>query len=220
MWRSSLRSTLAVCGLLLCAPRCAFAAGPVMMGIKGGALVSNIDPKNIGNVSEFETKRGPAAGAFVVYGLGDWIGVQGEVLYVAKGTSFGKGEATDETGRPLGTYEDLQIMEYVEVPLLVRGVWPTGGALRPVLIAGPAVAFKARERRKSTGALSGSSKTSSFKNTDFGLVGGVGVELRAAPSWSLIFEGRYTHGLVNVAEDFYGRTARNRAMMIMAGVAF
>lgn len=204
--------------IVLSIPLPALAAGPVTLGIKAGLAFANVSPREIADVAEFEPKLGPGGGGFATWELSDRFSLGGELLYVSKGLSFGKSEATDQNGTLLGTYETLGVIDYLEVPLLVR-FGPHGGTMRPALILGPAFSFKLREREVQTGAVSESFGTDAFASTDVGLAMGGELRVRSGPGWSLI-EVRYTYGLMNVAEEFFGRKAKNRALTVMAGYAF
>jgi len=197
----------------------ALAAGPVTVGAKGGMVFSDISPRDSGPAAELERKYGPSLGGFASWRLNEFFAIQGEALYVSKGFSYGESEATDDAGNLLGTFETLGVVDYAEIPILLHVSPPLQGALRPGVLVGPAVSFKLRERQKTTGAVEGSDQTDFFKDTDFGVAVGADVRFPTGPGWSLI-EVRYTHGLVDAADDFRGRKTRNRALMVMAGVAY
>ena len=120
----------------------------------------------------------------------------------------------DEQGNSTGTYEALQVVDYLEVPLLLRAAWVTRGPVSPAVIVGAAVSFKVRERFKTTGDVEGSERADRFQSSDVGVAAGGELRLRTGPGWSLI-EARYTLGLIEVA---LGR--KTRALTVMAGYAF
>jgi hypothetical protein len=221
------RSTGCVCVLILSMTGVSFAGGPVKFGVKGGMAISNISPNEISIVStfppsvfEFESKRGPAAGVFVTWAADDVFGLQGELLYVSKGFSFGESEATDNSGNPIGKFEALTDVEVLEIPLLVHASWPTQGALRPGLVAGPALSYKLRERFKTTGAVEGSETSSLFADTGFGLAAGAELRIRSGSGWSVL-EARYTLGMNDLDKDSGGlNVAKDRTWMFMAGFEF
>ena len=212
---STLRSAITLSLVLLSIPASALAAGPIHFGIKAGMAFANVDPKEIIPGLDLEAKSGPGGGAFATWGLNDHLGIQGELLYVSKGFSFGKSEALDDQGNPTGTFEALEVADYLEVPVLLRAAWASpSGRLSPGLVAGPALSFKVRERFKTTGAVKGSEKSDRFDSSDFGLAGGGELRLRTGPGWSLI-EARYTMGLADAFGD-----RKTRALTVMAGYAF
>ncbi len=197
----------------------ALAAGPLALGVKAGVVMASVTPREINGFAELEGKIGPVGGAFATWELSRLFALQGELLYVSKGLSFGESEATDEAGNLLGTFETLRVLDYLEIPLLVRAAWAARGPLRPALVVGPAIAFKLSERQKTTGSVEGSQETDGFASFDVGLAAGAELRFRTGPGWTLM-ETRYTMGLVDVAEDFYDREKRNRSLTIMAGYAF
>ena len=212
---STLRSAITLSLVLLSIPASALAAGPIHFGIKAGMAFANVDPKEIIPGLDLEAKSGPGGGAFATWGLNEHLGLQGELLYVSKGFSYGKSEATDQQGNSLGTFETLQIVDYLEVPLLLRAAWASpGGRLSPAVVVGPTISFKVRERFKQTGALEGSEKDDRFKSSDAGIAACGELRLRTGPGWSLI-EARYTMGLADAFGD-----RKTRALTVMAGYAF
>jgi hypothetical protein len=198
-------------------PGAAFCAAPYTIGVKGGVAFTNVSPNDAG-VVELERKLGPAMGAFVAWGLGERAALQGEILYVSKGFSYGEAEATDNAGNSIGTYESLGVLDYLEIPVLLQIPLMREGSVRPSVLLGPVVSFEVKEALKTTGAVEASTDTDNFENTDFGLAAGADVRFRTGPAWILV-EARYTHGLTAVGKDFVD-DPKNRAFMVMAGVAY
>jgi hypothetical protein len=212
------RWTIGVC-VAICLPAAALAAGPITFGLKGGLVVANVSPREIaGGLAQLDSKRGPGGGAFVDWELNSRVTMSGEVLYVSKGTSLGKFDVTDANGTTIGTVEFLHVVDYMEIPLLVRATLPVGGSLHPALVLGPTVAFKVREQAKTTGAASLAVDTDEFSSTDVGLAAGAQLWIRSGPGQSLL-EVRYTFGLKNVTDSF-AQDTKNRALTVMAGYAF
>lgn len=80
-------------------------------------------------------------GAFVTIGIGKYLALEPQVLYVRKGTEL------TESGITV-TYKQ----DYVEIPLLITGKYPLGPmGFAPTIFAGPAVAFQTSCRFSSTG---------------------------------------------------------------------
>jgi len=203
----------------LAIPSPVLALGPASLGVKAGVTFADVSTPGVAAVGTgLEHRFGPAGGVSVSWSLNDRVSVGGEVLYVSKGFSFGRFEATDASGTTIGTFEAQVVVDYVEVPILARIGLVTAGPVRPALLLGPAIATKVRERFKLTGVVHGSSKTDAFTGADLGLTAGAEVRFRTGPGWSVI-DARYTLGLLNVAEDPSG-DAKNRALTVMAGYAF
>lgn len=189
----------------------------IAAGVRGGLSFSGYSWESI--VLDPETKFGPGGGAFVTIGAGDLFSFQAEVLYVSKGASWGESETTDEVGNPTGTFEVLHVVDYLEVPILLRLTPPVGGAIRPVLSLGPSVAFDAAERIKTVGDFRFSQEVDYLRNTDFGVALGLGFELVGGGGiWSL--DGRYTHGLRNLERvEEASSVYKNWNMLVSIGFA-
>jgi len=171
------------------------AAAGIAFGVRGGLSVSSISGES--SLIHTSSKYGPGGGVFFTLGVSDAFSVQPEILYVSKGASWGDGQSTDDLGNPTGTYELLSLVDYVEIPVLLRFALPLGSVVRPVLSAGPAVAFEADERLKTTGDLSSSEKVDFYKNTDFGAAAGLGLEMVGGGGiWSL--DTRFTRGFTRL----------------------
>lgn len=105
--------------------------------------------------------------------------------------------------QPEFNYVKKSIANYISVPLLLKLAIETP-AVRPFLVVGPAIGLKV------DGALANTFDLS----LDIG--GGVGFEL--LPGFSLIAEGRYSLGFVNVSSS--GGDIRTRGIYLLAGAAF
>jgi len=226
--KTGFRSAGCVGVLILSMATASFAAGAVSYGAKGGLAISNVSPSEIaGGLAELQSKKGPTGGLFATWNLSDVLGVQGELLYVSKGFSLGKAEATDVYGNSNGTFEALVDQEVLEIPVLLHASLPTEGRLRPALVVGPAVSIKLRERLKFIGAVEGSGSTDYLSDTGFGVTAGAELRIRAGSGWSLL-EARYTYGVINIADNFGGPDPsggggpeeHDRTWMFMAGYAF
>src|SRR5881397_1542923 len=111
--RTTLRLAIAV-GLAMSSLPALALAGPVHFGVKGGLAITNLDPKEVGSSGfELESKKGPVGGAFATWGFNQRLAVQGELLYVSKGFSYGESEATDNSGNLIGKLEALQTADYL-----------------------------------------------------------------------------------------------------------
>ena len=126
-----------------------------------------------------------------------------ELLFVQKGVSDG----------------DLATkLSYVEVPLLFRYNFATGGSARPYLTAGPTVALLA----SCTLSVDGESEScddiyaedESYESIDYGLMFGAGVRLNRFG-----VSARYEMGLGNITEESCC-TEKNTALMLLASYAF
>ena len=184
----------------------------------GGKIGVNLAKTAVDDFDEEETRTGIVGGASLGIGLGPVFGLQIEALYAQKGV-----KAPDQ---------DLTISlqtDYLEMPLLARIRIPvSGGNVRPTLSAGPAVAFElactleaesggvevevgCRESGDGLDALNTAS-------VDFGLLVGGGLDIDVGKT-ILSFEGRYTHGLVDILQDDASQL-KNRAFTFLVGLSF
>lgn len=189
------------------------AAQDVMLGLKGGINIADVDAEDLDEAVETDTKTGLVGGLFAQFGLGEVFAIRPEALYSQKGFS----------GEDAGVEVDLKL-DYIEVPLLFSARL-SQGSVRPVVFAGPVIAFEAS--CKVEDSLSEESTDCEdldpedpfeTESTDFGAALGAGVELDAG-GFVVLFDGRYTLGLRDV-EASEGTEAKNRAWSIMAGIGF
>jgi hypothetical protein len=148
----------------------ASAQNQVAFGLKIGTNYSNVYDSE-GEDFDADGKFGFAAGAFLSIPLGEYLGIQPEVLFSQKGFKA--------TGTMLGsTYEMTRTTNYIDVPLLV--------ALKPVhsitLLAGPQFSFLMKQRDKFTGPNASYLQEEEFDNDNIrkntlGFIGGADINL-------------------------------------------
>jgi hypothetical protein len=161
------------------------------------------------------SRQGAITGVYLQFPVRDYLTIRPELLFSLKG---GRTVATVE-GEGL---EDIDIeLAYLELPLLLRASIPTG-AVRPVLFAGPAVAFQIgcdftfTLPTDSTRATCGQDSLTNVREWDFGLVGGGGVEVRLRRA-TVALEARYTVGMRSVLE---GVELKNRSFGLVLALLF
>jgi len=118
-------------------------------------------------------------------------------------------------GSPTGTVESFLILDYLEVPVLLRWNIPTGTTTRPHLYAGPTVAFRVSSRNRTE------SETTDLKDVqglDSGVAIGGSVDFPLNPG-RLVVDLRYGIGLTDAFGD-QARNYKNDVLSIMAGVSF
>jgi hypothetical protein len=166
------------------------------------------------NAEEITARQGALTGIYFHRPLGRVFSVRPEVDFSLKGGRT----VTDE-----GLEVDIELA-YLEFPLLGRASLPLG-RFRPVLFAGPAVAFQigcdfqfltpgAPEEPLRVSC--GQDDITIIRGTDYGLVAGTGIE-GLWPRAALSLEVRYTAGLRSVFDDV---EIRNRAVGVMFGITF
>jgi hypothetical protein len=170
-------------------------AGEVSFGVKGGLITTNVTgiPEEWEDAQSYRTSF--SGGVFLNYAFDEALSLQPELLYVPKGFS----------GTLYDGFIDVDAsprFEFLEVPVLLKYTFVTGGKLRPCVFAGPSIGFAMSSKLKiSVGWLSSSVDISSVTNsTDFGVVAGAGVAYET--SYGLLtFDARYQRGFTNIIES-------------------
>jgi opacity protein-like surface antigen len=202
-------STLGPCGAAPGpAPPSAARDSAFSWGLKGGVNFANVLlAPDLPPGSSKSGRTGFLGGAFAEARLSDTFSVQLEAFYTQKGF-----EVTSAVGK--ATYS----LDYVELPLTAKATFGSG-PLRPYLFAGPFVGFRLSANVE-TGSGSADFKDST-RTTDLGLDLGAGLLYRLNPGTALVFEGRYSVGLVNIFNTGpAGGTVNTRDLKILAGVSF
>lgn len=174
-------------------------------GIRGGLNLAKFhgDDANFEAVSP-KNRTGFCGGAFVAFRLAESFFIQPEVLYTQKGARY------EESG------EELTVaLDYVEVPLLFKARFGSGGA-RPSLFAGPSAAFKIRSQLEFDGE---KEEVEEVKGTEFGIVAGAGLDL-AAGSGAFVIDARYTWGLTTVLDSSESADVKNGVWSFSIGYQF
>ncbi len=166
----------------------------------------------------FNPKNGFQVGLFLAKQLSADLSLQGEFLYVRKGAREDL-IYTSQTGDPLGSIDLFYNADYFQVPVILNYALMDEGGMRPVLMAGPYLAFKYSAKTKGEIPPVGPLKSitrglEDFSSTDFGLVLGGGLEFSRGGRTFLI-QLRYDLGLA----DSY-LTAKNQAWTLMTGIGY
>ncbi len=181
-------------------------------GILGGMSFSKLSLSD-GNALENPTSRTAfTGGAFLTWHIGNILAIQPEVLLSMKGTA-----ATNPT-QNFTTGELKLKMDYIELPLLVKGYIPTGNDnWRPNLFAGPAIAWLI-SCRVGEDVIGGTRDCDNggptIKSTDTSIMTGVGLDFLQ----HFTAQVRYDIGMSDVDED--QGTANNRTLSIIIGYLF
>lgn len=188
-----MRKSLLALALLVAAP----AAAHAQFGIKGGLTFNTIDISNASGT--FDNATGFVGGLSYGFRLGDNLGLQPELLYIEKGGESGNADVS---------------LSYMEVPVLLRFMAPTG-RIQPFLLGGGYAGFKLSDdcSVKQAGECLGD-----LESTDFGLSLGAG--LRFGGTTGITLELRWDRGLTDINTTGTEANARNRTVMLMAGLSF
>lgn len=187
-------------------------------GIKGGVSYSktkitgvDVDPFTGSYVKGFQI------GLYLDYRMDENLSLQPGVYYVEKGL---KQEWV------YGDESSIQELEtkYLEFPLLLKYDINPGKSFNPYLIAGGYGAVLLKAQVKAAGDPDEDVKDF-FKKMDYGLIGGIGVELGLGSMGNVVLEARYNMGLTNahkILEDEANSdyTVKNRSFSFLVGFRF
>jgi hypothetical protein len=191
-------------------------AAGISLGLKGGLAIANLSGAFIEELEEeIEADLGSkmvfAGGVFVDIGFSEMIGLQPEILYISKGAKAEEAEGSVTMN-----------LTYLEIPLLLKLKIPASPLLTFQILAGPTIGMNlgAKGVIEATGE---ETQEEDFKDDiklmDMGVSFGAGVGIGLGSSGILTLDGRYTMGLVSIAEDA-GEEAKTNYISIMAGYAF
>jgi hypothetical protein len=163
-------------------------------------------------------KTGFVLGVGVHVPLNPRFTLEPEVSYVMKGTSFGN--VTDpvfDGTTYVGTFNQLWAMDYLELPVLLRANL-SNGPIRPVLVGGPFVAWKALEKQRLNGPGDDDyeGKSDDMRLFDYGLTAGVACEIGHLEN-CITLEARYTTSLGNVPRPQFDGTLHNSDVRFLVG---
>jgi hypothetical protein len=189
-------------------------AGPAAaqsIGFKIGPTWSKVDIDEA-DEEAIETLTSFGGGGFIRFGVGG-LGLEVDVLAITKGA---------EVAEPTEGDVNFKI-DYVEVP--VQLVFSLGsGRFSPYIMAGPSFGFEIGcevDDESTAGDDEIDCDDADFfdrKSLDIGLAGAAGLQIPLGPG-SVLVEGRYTHGLTNIAdvEGDGGDEIKNRSYAIFGG---
>src|SRR5712692_396677 len=199
-----------VCPLLGAAPLLG-QAGPVTIGVKAGVNLANasVNPALPADVSK-SSRTGVIGGVSAELKLADPLSLQVEALYTQKGF---EPNGTSSTGtRATATYK----FDYVEVPITLKATLGSG-PVRPYLFAGPNVGFRvAAKAAVPEGSVDFKDQT---KLNDVALDFGAGVVYQLDARTALVFDVRYSLGLMNVIKGGDpDSSSKSRDVKLLVGV--
>lgn len=195
-------------------------AGDTSFGARVGISLANMAGADVDALIDDEKKGriGLSIGGYVGIPLGTSLIFQPELLYVQKGV---KDVFEEGGGKSTVTF----MLDYIEIPILVKYVIPTSGSVTPSLYAGPFIGFLASSKGNSKVSFAGFSLDEDFElekdemnSTEFGLVFGGGLDIN-----KIAIDIRYDLGLTSPFKADEGEDAlkvTNSAIQITVGVNF
>ena len=185
------------------------AAQAPSIGFKLGSTWSKVDVDQPDGDDGIDWMSAFGGGGFIRFGMGG-LGLQVDVLALTKGAEVVDAAEGDVNFK----------IDYVDVP--VQLAFSLGSSrFSPYLLVGPSIGFEVGCKLDDETTASDTEidcDDGDFfrrKSVDLGATGAVGLQIPMGPG-SLLVEGRYTHGLSNIADE--GNTEiKTRSAGIFAG---
>ncbi len=211
----SLRRSVVVVALVAAwLPGTATAMG-IEKGIKAGVNLASFRGE-FADIADAKTRTGFVVGGFLALGFAPDLAVQVEALFSQKGAKF-EGVRTDEIGDPLGESDTFVKLDYMEVPVLLRGTLLRGSPVQPVYFLGPTVGFSLGGTVESDGVPD--EDLEDLKGVDLGLALGAGARFALAGQ-KVTAEFRWTTGFTDIYDIEGNAESINNVFSVLAGVAF
>jgi hypothetical protein len=175
-------------------------------GFKGGVNMSNFSGSD---GDDWDNRTGIAIGGFLSYPLTNMFYIQPEVLYTMKGAKWEFNFAGE-------SYKETLQLDYIEIPVLAKLEIPLRNSnLKPMLYAGPAVAFNVKSNYRIEEDGDTFDEEDEFvKSTDFGFVVGAGIGI-PVKSHRIGVEVRYDFGLTSFDDSEDNFDIKNNVLMLM-----
>ena len=210
---------------LLAAPGVALARGPVTKSLQAGGSVARLSSLDAPQ-GDSRTRTGAVVGIGLRYRVSARVDLQSGMLYAQRGGRYDVVFRDFLSGYVLGTGVSRYVLDYLEVPLLVRLRVLAPGRARISLLGGPGVAFKVRGRKVYTDLEfdrpdvpeERMALASWARNVTASLSLGAGLDW---PVGDLGFslDVLYGHGLVDL-QDGDGATVKQRSFTVLCGTSF
>jgi hypothetical protein len=174
-------------------------------GLKAGINFADFKPSGSDAPHlNWNIKKGIIAGPFVAFYLYDNLAIQPELLYSQEG--FRVENATTDT----------YAVDFVQIPLLLKFNLSPSSPISPYLFSGPFAAFKVRDEIPAGTAIP------PIKKFNFGFTAGGGLGINLGGTSTLLFEGRYSFGILNIADVPTGTDikVKSKVLSFMIGIEF
>ena len=203
----SLRITLLALVILALIATLATAQQPrIVAGPMAGVTFSTFSGDDVGPEVLLGSRTGFAAGGFVSFNANTHVAVEPQLLYVQKGASYGD-----------GVYSVEYKLDYIEVPLLIKGRYWFGPEARPFTLdgfGGPAIAFNVHCGLSTPDFSSECGDLIETKTAELSVLFGAGLEY-----YGFSFQARCDLSMTNAfASTSSGEPdAKNRSWMLTLG---
>lgn len=193
----------------------------VTFGVKGGLNNSKIVFSPAIDLPGQKYLQGYCFGAFLSLNFGP-IGIQPEVLYSRRGM---EAQILLDPSDPASLAQAKIMLDYIEIPLLVRLNIIPAGPVKVYVFGGPSYGFlqKAKTRITYMGTTEVEDVKSDFKSNALAAVGGLGLDIKIPLLFKVTVDARYHYGLDNILSE--GSTvptdkARNTGFSVLLGIGF
>lgn len=175
----------------------------------------------IGLDGDLDTGRrsGFTVGGFALFDFGGAFALQPGVRYIQRGYGL---DISVSFGGETETAEGTLNFAYIDIPILARYTFATGGSVSPFILAGPNVGFNVTaESEFEAGDESNTEDISDeVSSTDLGVELGGGIDYPLSGG-TVTVDVRYGLGFTNVVDaDDTDISLTNRALMVTAGFRF
>ncbi len=164
-------------------------------------------------------KKDVGLGLFFNVGLNKYVSTQLEFYFAVKGT---RGDFAYNIAGESGIVEYNAILNYWELPLLVKLTYPTGLFFAPFLTAGPYVGYNAKADKEAffTPKSGGGGGVrvdiaEEIAKYDYGVSVGGGIDFSIGEKLMLFGEARYQVGLANIRKEL--DDLKNRSLSFTIG---
>jgi hypothetical protein len=168
------------------------------------------------DISDPELLYAPTVGGALELEVSPSWTVAVEAMYVQKGAKF-TGTFVEFTGDPTGTLDVHLVLEYAEVPILLRASLGSG-SFRPYLIAGPTFGFALDATQKSD-LFPDITFSEDMKPLDLGATAGIGVRLPTQGALRFDIEGRYFTSFSDLWDISENLESINQGFSLTLGVS-
>ena len=195
----------------------------IHIGAKGGAAFSSV-------IFSPEVKQSMTEGAFAGvsfrYAVEKYVGLLAELNFVQRGWK----ESFDEVSVDGGVGKYNRTLSYIQLPLMTHIIFGSP-RVKCVINLGPEFSYMVDDQIKSNFDYVNHNFTEQYRITDqldkpiynrfdYGITGGLGMEVKLNRSHSLMLEGRYYFGLGNIfsnAKKDVFDASRNSSIMVSLG---
>jgi hypothetical protein len=210
------RTVVTLLALALLLPAAAGAVG-IEKGLKAGVNFTNFRGE-FADLADTKMKLGFVGGPFVAFRFAPDLAVQVEGLFSMKGAKS-VSERTDESGNALGEFTSSWNLNYLEVPVLLRGTLLRTAPVQPMYYLGPTFGIRLGGTFQPDASRSLEQDLTDLKAVDLGFAIGAGVGFGLG-GHRVLTELRYTTGFSDVYDLKDNAESLNSVFSLTAGLAF